>query len=104
MAVDDVSSTTYRRPLVDLNLREPVVYSLGYLKPIPSSPFGSSADKAFGTPDNGGSFGFADPDTSIGYCYAPNRLGYALLDERDIALRDALYHDVLRKRPQHPNH
>jgi len=89
--------------LVDLILREPAVYSLGYLKPTPSSPFGSGADEAFGTPGNGGSFGFADPDANIGYCYAPNRLGYALLDERDVALRNALYYDVLGDRPQHPN-
>ena len=85
---------------VDLLLGVPAVYSLGYLKPTADYPFGSSAGAAFGTPGNGGSFGFADPDTGIGYCYAPNRLGFGLSDPRDIALRDALYRHVLRERPQ----
>ena len=33
-------------------------------------------------------------------CYAPNRLGTALLDQRDIALRNALFRDVLGDRPR----
>jgi CubicO group peptidase (beta-lactamase class C family) len=88
--------------LVDFVLKMPDVFSLGYLKPTPDLPFGSAADSAFGTPGNGGSFGFADPDTGIGYCYAPNRLGFGLTDQREVALRDALYHDVLGERSQHP--
>jgi CubicO group peptidase (beta-lactamase class C family) len=84
----------------DLVLHTPTAFSLGNLKPMSALPFGSSANAAFGTPGNGGSFGFADPDTGIGYCYAPNRLGFGLLDEREIALRHALYHDVIGERPQ----
>ena len=89
--------------LYDLVLRIPgAVYSLGYLKPAPGYPFGGSADAAFGTPGNGGAFAFADPDTRIGYCYAPNRLGFALVDDpREIAIREALYHTVLGERSQH---
>ncbi|GAA2641215.1 serine hydrolase domain-containing protein [Paractinoplanes durhamensis] len=87
---------------VDEMLRTPISFSLGYLKPTPDAPFGSAANSAFGTPGNGGSFGFADPDTGIGYCYAPNRLGFGLLDRREIALRDALYRDVLGERSQRP--
>jgi CubicO group peptidase (beta-lactamase class C family) len=89
--------------LFDLVLREEsAVYSLGYLKPAPRYPFGGSADAAFGTPGNGGAFGFGDLDTRVGYCYAPNRLGYGFpMDARDIAIRDALYHDVLGERSQH---
>lgn len=89
--------------LVDLVLRAPAVYSLGYLKPTPGWPFGSAANAAFGTPGNGGSFGFADPDTGVGYCYAPNRLGFGLTDAREIALRDALYRGVLGERSQRAN-
>jgi CubicO group peptidase (beta-lactamase class C family) len=86
----------------DMVLGVPAVYSLGYLKPTAGFPFGSAADKAFGTPGNGGSFGFADLDTRIGYCYAPNRLGFGLTDAREIAVRDALYREVLGERPQRP--
>lgn len=87
---------------VDALLKTPISFSLGYLKPTADMPFGSAANAAFGTPGNGGSFALADPDTGIGYCYAPNRLGYGLVDEREIALRDALFRDVLGERPQHP--
>lgn len=87
---------------VDMVLRVPALYSLGFCKPAPLWPFGSSAGAAFGTPGNGGSFGFADPDTGIGYCYAPNRLGFGLVDPRETALRDALYRRVLHERPQTP--
>jgi CubicO group peptidase (beta-lactamase class C family) len=87
--------------LVDFLLKTPIVFSLGYMKPMPDLPFGSAANAAFGTPGNGGSFGMADPDTGIGYCYAPNRLGFGLTDQREIALRDALYRNVLGERPQH---
>jgi CubicO group peptidase (beta-lactamase class C family) len=85
---------------VDVLLKTPIHFSLGYVKPAPGVPFGSAANAAFGTPGNGGSFGMADPDTGIGYCYAPNRLGFGLLDQREIAIRNALYHDVLGERPQ----
>lgn len=87
--------------LFDLVLRTPTMFSLGYCKPVPDWPFGGAANAAFGTPGTGGSFGFGDPDTGIGYCYAPNRLGFALADDpREIAIRDALYRDVLGERPQ----
>lgn len=85
---------------VDLVLRLPVAYSLGYFKPTDGFPFGGAAGTAFGTPGAGGSFGLADPETGVGYCYAPNRLGFGLVDDRDVALRDALFHQVLRDRPQ----
>lgn len=77
-----------------------VTYSLGFCKPVPHFTFGSS-DKAFGTPGFGGSFGFADPDTGIGFAYVMNRLGFHLWsDPRELALRQALFRDVLGARPQ----
>lgn len=77
-----------------------VAYALGLSKPVPMLRFGSS-DKAFGTPGFGGSFGFADPDTGIGFAYLMNRLGFHLAsDPRELALRQALFRDVLGARPQ----
>ena len=76
------------------------VFSLGYCKPFRDCVFGSSG-KAFGTPGLGGSFGFADPDTGIGFAYVMNRLGFHLFsDPRELALRQALFRDVLGTRPQ----
>jgi CubicO group peptidase (beta-lactamase class C family) len=85
---------------VDVLLRTPISFSLGFVRPTDDVPFGSAGNDAFGTPGNGGSFGLADPDTGIGYCYAPNRLGFGLLDQREIAVRDALFRGVLGERPQ----
>lgn len=78
-----------------------VIYSLGLCKPIsPHFAFGSS-DKAFGTPGFGGSFGCADPDTGTGFAYVMNRHGFHLYsDPRELALRQALFRDVLKTRPQ----
>jgi CubicO group peptidase (beta-lactamase class C family) len=67
-----------------------VQFSLGFMKPSPSWPFGSEA--SFGSPGSGGSLGFADPTAGIGYAYVTNRMGTALTgDPRDLALRDTVY-------------
>jgi CubicO group peptidase (beta-lactamase class C family) len=88
------------RGLRDKVLHVDVVYSLGLSKPIPLCEFGSS-DKAFGTPGFGGSFGFADPETGTGFAYLMNRLGFHLCsDPRELAIRQALFRDVLGARPQ----
>ena len=77
-----------------------VSYSLGFGKPINVFVFGSS-DKAFGWPGAGGSFGFADPDTGVGFGYVMNRMGFhAHSDPRELALRQALFRDVLGARTQ----
>ena len=66
-------------------------YSLGFMKPSPNWPFGSS-DRSFGGPGSGGALGFADPDLAIGYGYVTSQMGTTLTgDPRDLALRDALY-------------
>jgi CubicO group peptidase (beta-lactamase class C family) len=76
------------------------VYSLGFVKPFPKWVFGSS-EKAFGTAGAGGSFGFADPDTGIGFAYAMNRMGFHLWsDPRELALRHTLFHNIIGARPQ----
>jgi len=77
-----------------------VSYSLGFGKPINVFVFGSS-DKAFGWPGAGGSVGFADPDTGVGFGYVMNRMGFhAHSDPRELALRQALFRDVLGARTQ----
>jgi CubicO group peptidase (beta-lactamase class C family) len=65
-------------------------YSLGFMKPSPAWPFGGA--RSFGSPGSGGSLGFADPDTGVGYGYVTSQMGTRLTgDPRDVALRDALY-------------
>ena len=86
--------------LRDKVLHVETTFSLGFCKPIPICVFGSS-ENAFGTPGAGGSFGFADPDTGVGYGYVMNKMGFHLFsDPRELALRNALFHDTLGARPQ----
>ena len=86
--------------LRDKVLHVDTTFSLGFIKPSSLSIFGSS-DNAFGMPGFGGSFGFADPDTGIGYGYVMNKLGFHFIsDPRELALRNALFHDILGASPQ----
>lgn len=79
------------------------LFSLGFGRPIPRNPkyvIGSS-ERAFGAPGAGGSVGFADPDTGVGFAYVMNRLGFHLIsDPRGLRLRQALFRDILGTRPQ----
>ena len=84
----------------DLLMFFDVSFSLGFGKPTPSYVFGSNG-KAFGWHGVGGSVGFADPDTGVGYAYVMNRMGgYPESDPRELALRQAVFRDILRVRPQ----
>jgi CubicO group peptidase (beta-lactamase class C family) len=65
-------------------------FSLGFMKPSPAWPFGGP--RSFGSPGSGGSLGFADPETGVGYAYVTSQMGTTLTgDPRDVALRNALY-------------
>ncbi len=65
-------------------------FSFGFMKRFPLLPFGSSS-RAYGHTGMGGSFGYADPDRGLGYCYAMNKGGYSVpVDGREGALRAAL--------------
>jgi CubicO group peptidase (beta-lactamase class C family) len=67
-----------------------VQFALGFMKSSPSWSFGRPG--SFGAPGAGGSLGFADPESQIGYAYVPNRKSVVLTgDPRDVALRTALY-------------
>jgi CubicO group peptidase (beta-lactamase class C family) len=91
---------TPSRGIRDRVLHVDTVYSLGMSRPTQLLRFGSS-DNAFGTAGLGGSFGFADPDTGVGFVYVMNRLGFHLWsDPRELTLRQALFRDVLGARPQ----
>jgi CubicO group peptidase (beta-lactamase class C family) len=86
--------------LRDKVMQVDVSYSLGFGKPTAKFVFGSS-ERAFGWPGAGGSFGFADPDTGVGFGYVMNRMGFhAFSDPRELRLRQALFRDVLGARTQ----
>jgi CubicO group peptidase (beta-lactamase class C family) len=67
----------------------PAKFSLGFMQPSESVPFGHRG--AFGAPGAGGSMGYADPELGLGYGYVTNRMRMDLHgDPRDLALRSAL--------------
>jgi CubicO group peptidase (beta-lactamase class C family) len=71
-------------------LKGEVQFSLGFMKPGRTWPFGSPS--SFGSPGSGGALGFADPAAGVGYAYVTSQMGTALTgDPRDVALREALY-------------
>jgi CubicO group peptidase (beta-lactamase class C family) len=66
-------------------------YSHGFCKPFAFFPF-SNSTRAYGTPGAGGSQGFADPETELGFAYVPNLLLLGAIDDkRAVALRQAIY-------------
>jgi CubicO group peptidase (beta-lactamase class C family) len=74
----------------DCMLDNDVRFSLGFMKPGTSIPFGG--ESSYGAPGAGGSFGFADPAAGIGYGYVTSQMGTDLTgDPRDVALRKVLY-------------
>jgi CubicO group peptidase (beta-lactamase class C family) len=82
-------ATPAERGFYDECMKAEIRFSLGFCKPGPTSHFGHTG--SFGHPGAGGSFGFADPQTRIGYAYVTNRMGTTLpFDPRDVALRAAI--------------
>ena len=79
-------------------MKREMSFSLGFLKPCRSYPFGYPG--AFGTTGAGGSFGFADPQAGIGYAYILNRMDSKQGgDPRDLALREALRRSIGQEIP-----
>jgi CubicO group peptidase (beta-lactamase class C family) len=75
----------------DAVFRIEMAYSHGFCKPFPFFPF-SSSTRAYGTSGAGGSQGFADPETELGFAYVPNFLLLGAIDDkRAAALRRAIY-------------
>jgi CubicO group peptidase (beta-lactamase class C family) len=79
-----------KRGFYDECMKGEVEFSLGFMKPCAAWPFGSPA--AFGAAGAGGSLGFADPESGIGYAYVPNRMRMRVTgDPREVALRNAVF-------------
>jgi CubicO group peptidase (beta-lactamase class C family) len=84
------------KPERDEVIGTPSWLSLGFLKPGPQLAFGTS-QSAFGTPGAGGSFGFADPDSRLGFAYVMNNMNYYMFDDpREKALRGAVHNSIRR--------
>lgn len=89
LAALEAPATPARGGYYDDCFRGPAKFSLGFMKPSELVDFGSPT--AFGAPGAGGSMGFADPSTRLGYGYVTDRMGMALQgDPRDLALRGAV--------------
>jgi CubicO group peptidase (beta-lactamase class C family) len=70
----------------------PTRFGLGFSLPPQGAGIGSSSAAAFGFPGAGGSIGFADPDTRVGFGYVMNQMqGGIPPDPRALRLIDALY-------------
>ncbi|MCU0309128.1 MAG: beta-lactamase family protein [Thermoleophilia bacterium] len=88
-------ATPARRGFHDELFGGPVRFSLGFMQPSTSFPFGHPG--AFGAPGAGGAMGYADPGLGLGYGYVTSRMGMDLSgDPRDVALRAALAEAVGR--------
>lgn len=75
----------------DLVLQVPTRFGLGFMLHHPGLPLGPH-EGAFGHPGAGGSLGFADPVSGVGFGYVMNRMGpHILLDPRPKALLNAVY-------------
>jgi CubicO group peptidase (beta-lactamase class C family) len=66
--------------------------SLGFMKPSAKARWAHPS--SFGMPGFGGCFGFADPDSDVGFAYAPNLNDFYLMDPRQNALRYAMYRSI----------
>jgi CubicO group peptidase (beta-lactamase class C family) len=80
----------------DAVLTIPTRFSLGFMlsQALPGSSMGPNP-RVFGHPGAGGSLGFADPDTKIGFGYTMNQMGAGLLiDARAEALIKAVYESL----------
>lgn len=94
------------RPAPDRVLGVRVPFSLGLLRPSASFRFGTD-DRAYGMPGLGGSIGYADPSTGVGFAYGGNQWQVALFDQPRrsalmSALRGCLARQGVRARNQMP--
>lgn len=82
-----------RQGFFDEVIKGEVAHSLGFMKNGAEMHLGGPT--SFGTPGAGGSVGFADPESRLGYAYVTNKMGCVLTgDPRDLALRNAVYASI----------
>ena len=82
-----------RHGFYDECMKSEARFSLGFMKPGATIPFGSPA--SFGSPGAGGAMGFADPTFKVGYGYVTSHGGTTLSgDPRDVALRNEIYRAI----------
>ena len=91
-AAEIVKCYTEQSKGLDAVLQMPMRFSLGFALSMPGAELGPNP-RSFGHPGAGGSLGFADPDTKIGFGYVMNQMGsnVTLIDPRATALIDAAY-------------
>lgn len=83
---------------LDLVLCMDAAFTLGFMRPETPDAWATSP-RAFGHFGAGGSFGYADPETGIGYGYVMSRMGARIRDDpRERALRHALRRCLDRRR------
>lgn len=75
---------------LDVVLRRPSRFGLGFQLTQPASPLGPNAH-SFGHFGAGGSLGFADPETRLAFAYTMNQAGPRFLNPRTRALIAAAY-------------
>jgi len=75
---------------IDVVLRRPSRFGLGFQLTQPESPFGPHP-RSFGHFGAGGALGFADPDARLAFAYTMNRAGPRFKNPRVRALIDAVY-------------
>jgi CubicO group peptidase (beta-lactamase class C family) len=79
---------------IDAVLSVPMRFGLGYRLTQPAAKYGPNPH-TFGHTGAGGSLGFADPDTKVGFAYTMNQMGsQILIDSRVVALLDAIYASI----------
>jgi len=89
--------TTRAASAVDLMLRLPTTFTLGFSKTWGARALGAGehvvlGEHAFGTPGMGGSLGFADGEARLSFGYVMNRHGGGVgLNDRGQSLVDAAY-------------
>ncbi|WP_226702924.1 serine hydrolase domain-containing protein [Microbulbifer elongatus] len=76
----------------DAILQAEVAFACGFLKSSTAEDLHFGSEAGFGHPGAGGSIGFADPKSELGFGYVTSRMGQSLfMDQRAVGLKNCLY-------------